>query len=120
ENVFLNGILQQPEDIVQGLIERGILYYNGLDDHGNPLYFAGGQKPIDFMDVTKIAGLLSVISNEIAQKVNHLREVLGLQNGADSGQTNPYQGLGQTQLSFQAANASLAPTFNSFNYLFKN
>lgn len=119
ENVFLNGILQQPEDIVQGLIERGILYYNGLDDHGNPLYFAGGQKPIDFMDVTKIAGLLSVISNEIAQKVNHLREVVGLQNGADAGNTNPYQGLGQTQLSFQAANASLYPTFNAYNYLFR-
>lgn len=119
ENVFLNGILQQPEDIVQGLIERGILYYNGLDDNGKPLYFAGGQKPIDYMDVTKMAGMLSVCSSEMALKVNELREVLGLQGGADGGQQNPYQGLGQTQLAFQTANASLQPTFNSYNYLFR-
>ena len=119
ENVFLNGILQQPEDIVQGLIERGILYYNGLDDNGKPLYFAGGQKPIDYMDVTKMAGMLSICSQEIALKVNELREVLGLQNGADGGQTSPYQGLGQTQISQQTANASLVPTFNSYNYLFR-
>jgi hypothetical protein len=119
ENVFLNGILQQPEDIVQGLIERGILYYNGLDDNGKPLYFAGGQKPIDYMDVTKMAGMLSVCSSEMALKVNELREVLGLQGGADGGQQNPYQGLGQTQLAFQTANASLQPTFNSYHYLFR-
>lgn len=119
ENVMLNGILQQPEDVVQSLIERGVLYYNGLDDHGKPLYFAGGQKPIDFMDVTKVAGLLSIISNEIALKVNELKEVTGLQNGADAGNASPYQGLGQTKLAFQASNASLYPTFNAYNYLFK-
>lgn len=119
ENVMLNGILQQPDDIIQGLIERGVLYYNGLDDHGKPLYFAGGQKPIDFMDITKVAGMLSVISNEIAVKINELKEVLGLQNGADAGGSSPYQGLGQTQLAFQAANASLYPTFKAYNYLFK-
>lgn len=119
ENVMLNGILQQPEDVMQALIERGVLYYNGLDDHGKPLYFAGGQKPIDFMDVTKVAGLLSIISNEIALKVNELKEVTGLQNGADAGNASPYQGLGQTKLAFQASNASLYPTFNAYNYLFK-
>lgn len=120
ENVFLNGQLQQPEDIVQGLIERGILYYNGLDDNGKPLYFAGGQKPIDYMDVSKMAGMLSICSSEIALKVNELREVLGLQNGADGGQTSPYQGLGQSQLAQQNANASLVPTFNAYNYLFRS
>jgi hypothetical protein len=120
ENVFLNGELQQPEDIVQGFIERGILYYNGLDDNGKPLYFAGGQKPIDYMDVSKMAGMLSICSSEIALKVNELREVLGLQNGADGGQTSPYQGLGQSQLAQQNANASLVPTFNAYNYLFRS
>lgn len=119
ENVMLNGILQQPEDIMQALQERGVLYYNGLDDHGKPLYFAGGQKPIDYLDVTKIAGILAVYGNQISQKVNDLREVLGMQNGADAGGTSAYQGLGQTQLAFQAANASLYPTFNSYNYVFK-
>lgn len=119
ENVFLNGILQQPEDIMQALQERGVLYYNALDDHGKPLYMAGGQKPIDYLDVTKIAGILAVYGNHIAQKVNELREVLGMQNGADAGGTSAYQGLGQTKLAFQAANASLYPTFNAFNYVFK-
>lgn len=118
ENVFLNGILQQPEDIMQALIERGVLYYNALDDHGKPLYMAGGQKPIDYLDVTKMAGSLSLISNHILEKVNELREVLGLQNGADAGSTSPYQGLGQTELAMQAANASLVPTFNAFAYIF--
>lgn len=119
ENVMLNGILQQPEDIMQALQERGVLYYNGLDDHGKPLYFAGGQKPIDYLDVTKIAGILAVYGNQIAQKVNELREVLGMQSGADAGGTSAYQGLGQTKLAFQASNASLYPTFNAYNYVFK-
>lgn len=119
ENVFLNGILQQPEDILQALQERGVLYYNALDDHGKPLYMAGGQKPIDYLDVTKIAGILAIYGNQIAEKVNELREVLGMQNGSDAGGTSAYQGLGQTKLAFQAANASLYPTFNAFNYVFK-
>ncbi len=120
ENVFLNGILQQPEDILQSLQERGVLFYNALDDHGKPLYMSGGQKPIEYLDVTKIAGILAVYGNQIAEKVNELREVLGMQNGADAGGTSAYQGLGQTKLAFQAANASLYPTFNAFNYVFKN
>lgn len=119
ENVFLNGILQQPDDIMQALQERGVLYYNALDDHGKPLYMSGGQKPIEYLDVTKIAGILAVYGNQIAEKVNELREVLGMQNGSDAGGTSAYQGLGQTKLAFQAANASLYPTFNAFNYIFK-
>lgn len=119
ENVMLNGILQQPEDIMQGLVERGVLYYNGLDDHGKPLYFAGGAKPIEFLNLTNIVAMLAAYSNHIALKVNELREVLGMQNGADAGGTSAYQGLGQTKLAFQASNASLAPTFNAFNYIFK-
>lgn len=119
ENVFLNGILQQPDDIMQALQERGVLYYNALDDHGKPLYMSGGQKPIEYLDVTKIAGILAVYGNHIAEKVNELREVLGMQNGSDAGGTSAYQGLGQTKLAFQAANASLYPTFNAFNYVFK-
>jgi len=119
ENVFLNRILQQPEDILQAFQERGILYYNALDDHGKPLYMAGGQKPIEYVDISKIAGIVAVYGNHIAEKVNELREVLGMQNGADAGGTSQYQGLGQTKLAFQAANASLYPTFNAFNYVFK-
>ncbi len=120
ENVMLNGTAQQPEEIMQAFIELGVLYYNSLDDNGDPLFMAGGAKPIEYMDVAKMASVLSVCSVELAAKANEIREVLGLQNGADAGQKSPYQGLGETELAFQAANASLTPTFNSFNYLFKD
>lgn len=119
ENVFLNGQKQSPMDLMQGFIERGILYYDALDDHGDPKYANGGQKPIEAMDLGRMASMLTVCSNEMAVKVNELREVLGLQGGSDGGATNPYQGLGQTQLAFEAANSSLMPTFKAFHYLFK-
>lgn len=120
ENVFLNGQRQSPMDLIQGLIERGILYYDAIDDHGDPKYLNGGVKPIEALDVAKMAQMLTVCSNEMALKVNELREVLGLQGGSDGGQTNPYQGLGQTRLAFEAANSSLMPTFKAYHYLFKN
>jgi len=119
ENVFLNGQKQSPMDLLQGLIERGIFYYDALDDHGDPKYINGGQKPIEFMDVSRMAGMLTVCSNEMMVKVNELREVLGLQGGSDGGATSPYQGLGQTRLAFEAANSSLMPTFKAYHYLFK-
>lgn len=120
ENVFLNGIRQQPEDILQALIERGVLYYNGLDDHGKPLYMAGGAKPIDFLDVTKIVGVLKTYSDIVVEKVNEIREVLGIPQGADGSTPQEYDGLGKTQLSIQASNSALYPTFNSYSYLFRN
>lgn len=120
ENVMLNDVAQQPEDILQVFMELGVLYYNSLDDNGDPLFMAGGAKPIEFMDLTPLANLMSTCSAELLVKSNELREVLGLQNGADAGQKSPYQGLGETELAFQAANASLQPTFNSYNYLFKD
>lgn len=119
ENVFLNGIRQQPEDILQALIERGVLYYNGLDDHGKPLYMAGGAKPIDFLDVTKIVGVLNTYGQIIIEKVNEIREVLGIPQGADGSTPQQYDGLGKTQLSIQASNSALYPTFNSYSYLFR-
>lgn len=120
ENVMLNGKTQTPEDIITTFIEKGILMYNSLDDNGDPLFMAGGAKPIEFMNVQQMASILSVCSQELVLKANELREVLGLSGGADGGQKSPYQGLGETELAFQAANASLQPTFNSFNYLFRN
>lgn len=119
ENVFLNGQKQSPMDLLQGLIERGILYYDALDDHGDPKYANGGQKPIEALDLGRMAAMLTVCSTEMAVKVNELREVLGLQGGSDGGATSPYQGLGQTRLAFEAANSSLMPTFKAFHYLFK-
>lgn len=120
ENVMLNGVAQQPEEILQVFQELGVLYYNSLDDNGDPLFMAGGAKPIEFMDLRPLATLMSTCSQELLIKANEVREVLGLQNGSDAGQKSPYQGLGETELAFQAANASLAPTFNSYNYLFRD
>ena len=119
ENVMLNGKVQQPEDIMRAFIELGVLYYNSLDDNGDPLFMAGGAKPIEYMNVAQMASVMSVCSQELLVKANELRDVLGLQNGADGGQKSPYQGLGETELAFQAASASLQPSFNSFNYLFR-
>lgn len=119
ENVFLNGIRQEPEDILQALIERGVLYYNGLDDHGKPLYMAGGAKPIDFLDVTKIVGVLNTYGEIIVAKVNEIREVLGIPQGADGSTPQQYDGLGKTQLSMQASNSALYPTFNAYSTIFR-
>lgn len=119
ENVMLNNKAQTPEEVLSTFIEMGVLYYNALDDNGDPLFAAGGQKPIEYMNMQNMASIMAVCSQELAIKANELREVLGLQGGSDGGQKSPYQGLGETELAFQAANASLTPTFNSFGYLFK-
>lgn len=120
ENVFMNGELQQPEDLYQAFIEKGIMMVNGLDDHGDPLYAAGGMKPIDYADVSKMAQMLTLCSNELRIKVDEMREVLGLQNGADGGSTSPYQGLGETEIAIQQGMEALLPSFNAYNYLFED
>lgn len=119
ENVFLNNKKQQPEDLMQAMIERGLFLYDSLDDFNKPLFAAGGQKPIEFLDFSKIAALLSVCTAELQVKVNEIREVLGLTQGADAGERSPYLGLGEQQLAIEQANSSLAPTFNAYRYLFK-
>lgn len=119
ENMLLNGILQQPEDVIQGLIEKGVLYFNGLDDHGKPLYLAGGAKPIDFLDIGKIIQGIANFGNIILEKVNQIREVLGIPQGADGSTPQQYDGLGKTQLSIQASNSALYPTFNAYANLFR-
>lgn len=119
ENMFLNGEMQQPEDVIQGLIEKGVLYFNGLDDHGKPLYLAGGAKPIDFLDISKIVAGIANFGNVILEKVNQIREVLGIPQGADGSTPQQYDGLGKTQLSIQASNSALYPTFNAYSYIFR-
>lgn len=120
ENVFLQGKKQQPEDLFKILQELGVLYYDALDDFGKPLYMAGGQKPIEFLNTSPIVSMLQACSNELLVKVNEIKEVLGMQGGVDGGQRSQYQGLGETQLYFQAANNSLAPTFNAYHYLLRD
>ena len=120
ENVFLNGIKQQPEDIIRTGIELGVFYVNGVDDHGKPIYVNGAGKPFEFLNISEIFNGIAAMSNHILGKLNELREVLGLQNGADGGNVSPYQGLGQTEIAQQNANASLRPTFRAVEYVLTN
>lgn len=120
ENVFMNGKKVEPEQLIADFIEKGVLYIDGMDEFNKPIYGINGNKPIDFVNVQNIINMLSTASAQMAIKVNELKELLGLQGGVDGGQMDRYQGLGQTQLAFEAANSSLAPTFNAYKYLFKN
>lgn len=120
ENVFLHGKKQTYEQLQSILQEKGVFFYDALDDFGKPLYMAGGQKPIDYINVSPIVSMLQACSQELAIKVNEIKEVLGMQGGVDGGQRSPYQGLGETQLYMQAANDSLTPTFNGYSYLWRD
>lgn len=120
ENVFMNGKKVEPEQLLSDFIEKGVFYIDGYDEFDKPIYGINGNKPIDFINVQNIIAMLSTASQQMAIKVNELKELLGLQGGVDGGAMDRYQGLGQTQLAFEAANSSLAPTFNAFKYLFKN
>lgn len=120
ENVFMNGKKIEPHELITDFIEGGILYYDGFDEFDKPIYGVNGNKPIDFINLQNIINLLSTCSAQMAIKVNELKELMGLQGGVDGGSMDRYQGLGQTQLAFEAANSSLAPTFNAYKYLFKN
>lgn len=120
ENVFMNGKKVEPNELITDFIEGGILYYDGFDEFDKPIYGVNGNKPIDFINLQNVINMLSVASGQMAVKVNELKELLGLQGGVDGGAVDRYQGLGQTQLAFEAANSSLAPTFNAYKYLFKN
>lgn len=120
ENVMLNGVKQQPEDIIRTGIELGVFYVNGVDDHGKPIYVNGSGKPFEFLNLSEIFNGITAMSNHVLNKLNELREVLGLQNGADGGTVSPYQGLGQTEIAQNNANASLRPTFRAVEYVLKN
>lgn len=117
ENVFLGGILQEPEDGMQTFLERGYLFVNGLDDFGKPIM--PNQKMIEFMP-SGVAEDITIFTNQIADGVNRLREVTGLNQVADASTPNPYVGFGKSQMAAQASNSALYPTFNAFNYLFEN
>lgn len=120
ENVFMNGRKMSYDEIVSDFIEKGILLFDGVDEFNKPLYGLNGNKPIDFANLQNIVGMLSTASTHMANKVNELKDILGLQGGVDGGAMDRYQGLGQTQLAFEASNSSLNPTFNAYKYMFKN
>lgn len=117
-NVVLNGKKQTGEDLVQGLIEDGVLVVNGEDEKGNPIFQNGG-KAVDNLNLN-VAEQIATYSNQILSNVNMIRQVIGLPEGLDGTSGNPYQGLGKQQLAAAASSNALFPTLSPIGALFEN
>lgn len=116
-NVVLNGKKQTGEDLVQGLIEDGVLVVNGEDEKGNPIFQNGG-KAVDNLNLN-VAEQIATYSNQILTNVNMIRQVIGLPEGLDGTSGNPYQGLGKQQLAAAASSNALFPTLSPIGPLFE-
>ena len=110
ENVYIAGKLQQPEDLYQGLRERGVLVVNSLDDFNKPTF--QNSKAIEYIP-NGIIEDIAMYSNEIAGGIEKIRDVTGLNPTVDGSTPNPYVGLGKSQLAAAASNNALAPTFET-------
>lgn len=116
DNVFLNGIKQQPEDNMSVFKELGYLMVNARDDDGRPLF--DNQKLVDFLPMG-IQEDINVFAGQILAGINNLREVWGIAQGADGSTPQKYDGARKTELAAQSSNAALFPTFNCYQYLFE-
>lgn len=116
DNVFLNGIRQQPEDLYQKFTEKGILVVNNLDVFNKPIF--QNSKAIEFVP-TNIMEDINIFRGEIIAGIEAIREVTGLNQAVDASTANPYVGLGKSQMAATAANNALSPSFNSFISFFK-
>lgn len=112
ENVWLNGIKQQPEDLYQKFKEKGFLVVNNLDDFNKPIF--QNSKAIEFVP-SGVLEDISIFTNEIKEGIERIREVTGLNATVDASTPNTYVGLGKSQMAATAANNALSPTFNSYN-----
>jgi hypothetical protein len=117
DNVFLNGIKQQPQDNMATFRELGYLLVNAVDDDGKPIFT--NQKLVDFLPMG-IQEDINVFTGQILAGINNIREVLGIAQGADGSTPQKYDGVRKTELSAQSSNAALFPTFNCFQYLFED
>lgn len=112
ENVYLNGIKQQPEDLYQRFVEKGILVVNNLDDFNKPIF--QNSKAIEFVPAGVLEDI-TIFTNEIKEGIERIREVTGLNATVDASTPNSYVGLGKSQMAASAANNALSPTFNAYN-----
>lgn len=115
DNVFLNGIKQNPDSLIQTLVERGYLVVNGVDDHGRPVY--QNSKAIEFIP-TNIAEDVNLFNGLINDSINRMRQVLGLPEGLDGTAGNPYTGKGQTEMAAAASSNALYPTLSRIQAIF--
>lgn len=116
DNVFLNGIKQQPEDNMATFRELGYLFVNAVDDDGKPIFT--NQKLVDFLPMG-ITEDINVFTGQIIAGINNLREVWGIAQGADGSTPQKYDGARKTELAAASSNAALYPTFNAYQYLFE-
>lgn len=114
-NVMLNGILQQPEDLIRTLEEKGFLVVKTLDDFQKNMV---NGKMVDFIP-SGIIEDLTIFQKEIEDQKNNIREVTGVNQIADASTPNPEEGLGKSKLAISATDHALFPTFRGFKFIFE-
>lgn len=117
QNIKFNGILQKPRDLFDGFSEDGVLVVNGLDSKGRQ-YTANGGKAVEFMN-SGLAEDISIFSNEIIQKINMMRQVIGLPEGLDGTAGQKYQLASTMNLAAAASSNALFPTTSLIGPLFE-
>lgn len=114
-NVSLGGVKQKPSDLIQTMLETGILVVNGLDDHQRPIYQNG--KAVDFFQ-SGLGEDITIFSNLINDSINRMRQVLGLPEGLDGTSPMPYQGVRTQEMAASASSNALFPTIGRIGPLF--
>lgn len=117
QNIKFGNILQQPRDLFDGFSEDGVLVVNGLDHKGQP-YSTNGGKAVEFMN-SGLAEDITIFSNEAAQKVNMLRQVIGLPEGLDGTAGQKYQLASTMNLAASASSNALFPTTSLIGSLYE-
>lgn len=118
QNIKFGGKLQTAKDLIDGLIEGGVLVVNGRDSKGGYIASNGG-KAVDQIPATAVQQI-AVFGNEILNKVNQLRQLLGIPEGLDGTSGNPYTGVGQVKLAASASSNALFPTLSMIGPLYED
>lgn len=118
QNIKFGKKMQSPRDLIDGLVEGGVLVVNGRDSKGNYIV-ANGGKAVDSIPPFAMQQI-AVFGTEIANQVNRLRQVLGLPEGLDGTTGSPYTGVGQVQLAAAASSNALFPTLSPIGPLYEH
>lgn len=116
QNIKFGKKLQTPRDLIDGLVQGGVLVVNGRDSRGGYIAANGGKavEPLSPFAIQQIA----VFTTEIQNKVNQLRQLLGLPEGLDGTSGNPYAGVGQVQIAASASSNALFPNLSPIGPLY--
>lgn len=117
QNIKFGKKIQSPRDLIDGLVQGGVLVVNGRDSKGNYIASNGG-KAVDQIPPFAMQQI-AVFGAEIAAQVNRLRQVLGLPEGLDGTTGSPYTGVGQVQLAAMASSNALFPTLSGITPLYE-